>query len=254
MRYALASVVLALLFLTMVRFPLKKRALLGMGVALMWGAIALVDFRMWSGLSPEKTMVRMASITTALPAMFFDRSFGLFVLAPVYAFSFAGLYLFGRENRASLWGIVLIALALLLPVSGFPIWWAGWSPGPRYLTPFVPFLALGVIFLAHKISALEGGGKFLKIMLVIFLLLSGLYWQDPRNLWNPEYDGVNLFLRRWFGSVGMIVEWLWPSFFDPATRPLFRAGAMVAGLAALNSALVFRVRRQLGDEHREPDR
>lgn len=241
MRYALVAVVLALLLLYRGYIARGRIFFYGMFIAMMWAVIAIIDTHMWSGLSPEKTMVSAATLGTSVPAMFFDRAFGLFVMAPIYLCAFAGLYYYGRENKSEAWVIGLIALALVLPVSGFPIWWAGWSPPPRYLTPLVPFLALGVIYLAQKLY--ERHRTFLKFALGIFLLLSGLYWQDPRLLWNPEMEGVNLYLRHWFGKVGMLIEWIWPNFFNPSSQPLLRSLLLALGVFTLNIAIVIKLRK-----------
>lgn len=68
----------------------------------------------------------------------FDRSFGLLPHAPVFLVAAAGLpWLRGRDR----WPLALVALAVLLPVLNWRMWWAGQSPPARFLVPLVPLLA-----------------------------------------------------------------------------------------------------------------
>jgi hypothetical protein len=68
---------------------------------------------------------------------------GLLVLGPVIALSAAGavlLYRRGRRAEALVAGSV--AVAFVLYDAGFWGPFGGWGPGPRYLVPILPFLAV----------------------------------------------------------------------------------------------------------------
>lgn len=72
---------------------------------------------------------------------------GLFYLSPVLLLAIPGLVLMWRAGHR---GIALLAGGLgtlfLLYNSAYFYWWGGWNIGPRFLTPVLPFLMLGVLF------------------------------------------------------------------------------------------------------------
>lgn len=78
-------------------------------------------------------------------ALFGDR--GLFILAPVLLLALAGSYYLWKKDtdqrtRAeALVGLTIFVAFLLIP-AGWSNAWGGASPGPRYVTPALPFLAL----------------------------------------------------------------------------------------------------------------
>jgi hypothetical protein len=68
---------------------------------------------------------------------------GLFTLAPVLVMGVVGIVLLRRRgHRAEAWVIGGLAVAYLVYNSGYWLPYGGGTPGPRFLMPVVPFLAL----------------------------------------------------------------------------------------------------------------
>ncbi len=69
---------------------------------------------------------------------------GLLALTPVVAMGFIGtLLLYRRGRRAEAWTIAALVLALFVYDTGYWLPFGGGSPGPRFLIPMLPFIAIG---------------------------------------------------------------------------------------------------------------
>jgi hypothetical protein len=69
---------------------------------------------------------------------------GLLGLTPVVVMGFAGIVLLHRRGRrAEAWTIAALALAFFVYDTGYWLPFGGGSPGPRFLIPMLPFLAIG---------------------------------------------------------------------------------------------------------------
>jgi hypothetical protein len=91
---------------------------------------------------------------------------GLLVFVPIIVFI---VYLLVRYARdVPLRGLVVlsagIVVAHILTVSGFPVWWAGFSYGPRFSTAVVPWFALLAITAvkARELAAVRPGATRLR--------------------------------------------------------------------------------------------
>ncbi len=69
---------------------------------------------------------------------------GLLVISPVLVASAWGLVLLGRTHRAIAIVCGILTLAFLAVNAGYFLPYGGVSPGPRFLVPGLPFLALGL--------------------------------------------------------------------------------------------------------------
>jgi hypothetical protein len=80
---------------------------------------------------------------------------GLFTLSPVLAMSIAGLgVLYRHGRRAEALVIGAVALAFLAYNSGYYLPFGGGSPGPRFLIPMLPFLAVPLAIAYRRWPAL----------------------------------------------------------------------------------------------------
>jgi hypothetical protein len=118
---------------------------------------------------------------------------GLLVSSPVLALAAPGLvwiWRAGRRAEATLAAAVSIGFWLL--IGGFgpgaSYWQGGWSIGPRYLVPAIPFLALG---LAPAFARLPRITTLLAIVSALVLLLAtAVDVQPPRRARRPLPDYV----------------------------------------------------------------
>src|SRR5438876_3190304 len=69
---------------------------------------------------------------------------GLLTLSPVMAMGAVGVVLLYRRRRNEAILFAFIAVAYLVYTSGYRLLFGGYSPGPRFLIPALPFLALGL--------------------------------------------------------------------------------------------------------------
>ena len=67
---------------------------------------------------------------------------GLFFMSPILLLAVAGFVFTARDrsHRPEWWSSLSIVMAFTLLVTGSAQWWGGWSVGPRYLIPMLPWL------------------------------------------------------------------------------------------------------------------
>jgi hypothetical protein len=95
-----------------------------------------------------------------------DPARGLFLFAPAIV---AALIALPRARRAlpreAFLALVLVPAALVVLYSGYPNWHAGWSVGPRYLVPAIPFLLFPIVFAAPtKLESLLIGAGLVTVV------------------------------------------------------------------------------------------
>ncbi|MBI1279023.1 MAG: hypothetical protein GC179_12915 [Anaerolineaceae bacterium] len=78
---------------------------------------------------------------------------GLFFISPVLLLIIPGLYLMWREQPKYREVVVLISVIVIgffLYNAGYLVWWGGWSTGPRFLVPMLPFMMLPMAFVLNR--------------------------------------------------------------------------------------------------------
>jgi hypothetical protein len=110
---------------------------------------------------------------------------GLLVLTPVLVMAVAGIFFMHRKgHRAEAWTIGGVALAYFAYNSGYWQPYGGGTPGPRFLIPCLPFLAVG---LASAYRRLPATTLALAIPSAIWMLLASITYplvgEQGSNLW-----------------------------------------------------------------------
>lgn len=87
-----------------------------------------------------------------LTRLLFDPARGLFIFAPILLVALAALPRARRAmTREAFAALLIVPIALILFYAGYPNWHGGWSVGPRYLVPAIPFLLFPIVFAAGSI-------------------------------------------------------------------------------------------------------
>ncbi|MGI8632530.1 MAG: hypothetical protein ACR2NA_08305 [Solirubrobacterales bacterium] len=104
----------------------------------------------------------------ALDLMFAAR--GIVTITPVVLMGVVGIvFLHRRGHRAVAWTIAAMTVAHLLYNAGYWLPFGGGSPGPRFLIPLMPFLALGIAAAWKRLPAVT---LALTIPSVVFMVLA----------------------------------------------------------------------------------
>jgi hypothetical protein len=83
---------------------------------------------------------------------------GLLVLTPIVVMAVVGVFLMRRrDHRAEANTILAIAALYFFYNAGYWLPFGGGTPGPRFLIPALPFLALGLAFAYQRLPALTLG-------------------------------------------------------------------------------------------------
>jgi len=84
--------------------------------------------------------------------LLFDPSRGLFLFAPILLVALVAMPRARRVLSAEAFlALVLVPIALVVFYSGYPNWHGGWSVGPRYLVPAIPFLLFPLVFAVSSV-------------------------------------------------------------------------------------------------------
>ena len=134
-----------------------------------------------------------------LPAILFSPSRGLFVFVPAFAFV---LYLLFRYREALKYRrLATLALSMvvlqILMVSLWPVWWGGYSYGPRLIADALPWMTLlAILGLAARAAVVTGRVRPARAEIAIAFVLIALgivingrgACSFATNDWNPVYD------------------------------------------------------------------
>ena len=155
----------------------------------------------YSALWQEQHHTGFMSVTyprlDALWGLTFGSYRGLFFRAPWLLLAVPALVIWWRAGRARAewWVLLLVPLTLLLFYGSSAMWWGGFSAGPRYLVPLVPFLALPAAWLFGPLWS----RPLARLAVLVALVLSlGLIWVEATAGQGFPYDTVS---NTWSGYV-----------------------------------------------------
>jgi hypothetical protein len=96
---------------------------------------------------------------------------GLIVLTPIVVMAVIGVFMMRRKHRAEANTILAVALVYFIYNSGYWLPYGGGTPGPRFLIPALPFVAIGLAYAYKRLPALTLG---LAIPSAIFMVVGTL--------------------------------------------------------------------------------
>jgi hypothetical protein len=111
---------------------------------------------------------------------------GLLIDSPLLVAAAAGLVLLWRQRRAEAAVCTIVVLAFLALDCGYFDPYGGDSPGPRFIAPALPFLALGLPFVLARFRAL---GAALIAVSVVASTAVALTWPTAVNA-NDRFHGT----------------------------------------------------------------
>lgn len=147
---------------------------------LFWAAVIAAPFVAYNWaiyhavVSPYYTLYRSSTagvVFEALLGTLFSPSRGLFVFSPILVLAILSVtQSVGRRslNRLDAFLVAILVLHWII-TSLWPIWWGGWSFGPRLFSDMVPYLMYLMIPLLIEISALKAGRKVVAVSAMLIL-------------------------------------------------------------------------------------
>jgi hypothetical protein len=96
---------------------------------------------------------------------------GLIVLTPIIVMAVVGVFLMRPRHRAEANTILAIAAVYFIYNAGYWLPYGGGTPGPRFLIPALPFVAIGLAYAYRRLPALTLG---LAIPSALFMLVGSL--------------------------------------------------------------------------------
>jgi hypothetical protein len=96
---------------------------------------------------------------------------GLIAMTPIIVMAVIGVFMMRRKHRAEANTILAVAAVYFIYNSGYWLPYGGGTPGPRFLIPALPFVALGLAYAYKRLPALTLG---LAIPSGLFMLVGTL--------------------------------------------------------------------------------
>lgn len=176
--YQVGLVGLVLLFYALARSTARGRRALAYGAGAAVGVLPVLAFGQWAlgspfefayghavaegGLSGHDSVglnddgffgITTPKLNSAVELLLSNR--GLLTLTPIVVLAAAGLVLMHRRgHRAEAKVIAAVSIVYFLYNAGYWLPMGGGTPGPRFLIPALPFLALGLAFAYRRMPAI----------------------------------------------------------------------------------------------------
>ncbi len=181
----------------------------------------------------------VAGFTLPSPASWWGMSFspyrGLFFLSPFLILAFPGFALWRRRGGHEWLVYLVISVGFFLVISMFLDWGAGFSTGPRYIIPLLPFLALPVIFTldyigSARLSPETRRGLYGAVFVLVFI--------SVLNVWSETVSTASYFWPN-FSNLNPLFSADLPSLLHGEIIP--NQGSMRFGLGGLGSLLLLAI-------------
>ncbi len=157
----------------------------------------------------------------ALWGLTFSPYRGLFFMSPIMLLALAGIIVTAssKAQRPEWWSSLSIVIVFTLLVSGSAQWWGGWSVGPRYLIPMLPWLVWPLGVTIERLLRNHAGQIGLIALITASLvstwsLAAGGQYYAPDDIANP------------------LIEYSWPKIL---AGDVARNWGMIAGLQGVMS-------------------
>jgi hypothetical protein len=124
-----------------------KYALVGASGALIYVIVCKINYGAFTQPYPGPVKVLGRDFAGGLPGLLLSPSRGLLIYMPVCLFSIWGMVtVWRRSSDAILYRyLVLAVLAHWIFLAVWPMWWAGWSFGPRLFCSMIPLWVLLIL-------------------------------------------------------------------------------------------------------------
>jgi len=194
-----------------------------------------------------------AFLPRSLAGFLFSPGKSLFVYSPVLLLALFGIRAFWRRFPAETLLISWVAAVHLVVYGLWFMWWGGWSWGPRFLAPLIPFLILPLAFvprvLRQRHKALRLGALVVVVSSIGMQVLGSTvdfneYLADLLNRGIPAENTI-FDLRFWpvAGHWALLRRGVWDlAWFTPTERGLFVLGPVVALLLGVALLAVIAMR------------
>jgi hypothetical protein len=227
-RAALAALMIALLPWLHVKLALAAVALGAVGLAHLRGrglaAFVAVAAAMAAGFiaynlymfatptsmglyGPKVPMgVRYAIPGRAFFGLLLDRNYGLLPYAPVWLLGLAGTFVLARRSWRETWPYTAYAIAVIVPVLAWRIWFAGFCPPARFLVPLVP--VLGVLLAARTAGRRYGLARWATPLVLCGYVATAIAVRVPNQLFllHAKLDAPRMF--QWLTSTDCVLRYL----------------------------------------------
>lgn len=197
-------------------FPLRPLVTAALLPSLSAMALGLYHFALWGFFDPRRVYGRRREFSLdvlpeGLPGLFFDQEFGLFVYAPIFVLSIAGISHLWRKRPSMALAALVAAGGVIATASVWPMWRGGFNPPSRFLVPLISILAVGLAL------TLQRGVRSSTALLAGWSLWCGIGGALNFETVHRDRDGVAPFFRTQSGAR----EWTaaLPSFVLPEDKP-----------------------------------
>ncbi len=152
---------------------------------------------------------------------------GLFFATPILLLSLPGLVLLRRSSFRAEWITTLaIVVGFFVLVSASAQWWGGWSAGPRYLVPMLPFLVWPLTAAIDRLARLPRTWRVVAGIITIGLVVISIANVWALTLGGQYYAPDNI--------AAPLFKYSWPKIL---AGDVARNWGMIAGLPGGQSLL-----------------